>query len=51
MRDRQREVSIISAALRDLLESDSWVNEETVEYIREHVIPNVWRDWKPKESE
>lgn len=49
--DRHREIHIITEALRDLTGENSWASEPTKEYIRTRIMPNVWRDWKPKESE
>lgn len=45
-RDMAREWAIVNAALVDLLEAGSWASPETKDYIREHMIPNVYRDWR-----
>jgi hypothetical protein len=49
MRDLKREHAIITELLRDALEVGHWTNESTKEYIRNHMLGNVYFDWFPHE--
>ena len=51
MRDIRREHALIESAMIDLLEVGSWANEETKEYIRKHIIPNIYSDWNSELGE
>lgn len=46
MRDDKREWAIITCLLGDALEAGHWADENTKEYIRKNMIPNVINDWE-----